>query len=127
MKNKCNCYRTIERLCYTPFFTQSYYKTVGICNGTKERDECSCGGDRTKCDFYPEVRKRARRETEIKNPITNADNLRSMNDKELAEFLMSRWFIDDVCKNCEGEYDKCGDLKFCKSKVLEWLLKGKGE
>lgn len=29
------------------------------CNGTRERDECTCGGDRSKCDFYPDVRKKA--------------------------------------------------------------------
>lgn len=26
------------------------------CNGTKERYYCECGGDPTKCDFYPEKR-----------------------------------------------------------------------
>lgn len=26
------------------------------CNGTKERDECTCGGDQSKCDFYPKKR-----------------------------------------------------------------------
>lgn len=24
-----------------------------ICNGTKEREICHCGGDTAKCDFYP--------------------------------------------------------------------------
>lgn len=28
-----------------------------ICNGTKERGMCHCGGDVKKCDFYPEKRK----------------------------------------------------------------------
>ena len=64
MKNKCNCYETVERLCYTPFYTQSYYKTAGICNGTKEREECSCSGNKTKCDFYPEVRDKANKEVD---------------------------------------------------------------
>lgn len=27
-----------------------------ICNGTKEREMCHCGGDVTKCDFYPNKR-----------------------------------------------------------------------
>lgn len=56
---KCDCYRTTERICYTPFYTQAYFKTVGICNGTKEQDECSCGGDEAKCDFYPKIRAKA--------------------------------------------------------------------
>lgn len=29
----------------------------GVCWGTKEKDPCSCGGDRTLCDYYPESRK----------------------------------------------------------------------
>ena len=28
-----------------------------LCYGTKEMEECSCGGDKSKCDFYPENRK----------------------------------------------------------------------
>lgn len=27
------------------------------CYGTKELEQCSCGGDKSKCDFYPEYRK----------------------------------------------------------------------
>lgn len=34
-----------------------YNKTIQICNGTKEREECSCNGDESKCNFYPEKRK----------------------------------------------------------------------
>lgn len=55
--DKCNCYHTIETLHYnTSLCPHSYYKTIGVCWGTKEREECSCGGDETKCDFYPEKR-----------------------------------------------------------------------
>jgi hypothetical protein len=36
------------------------------CWGTRERDECSCGGDKTKCDFYPDVREKALQEIEPK-------------------------------------------------------------
>lgn len=28
----------------------------GICYGVKFTDKCSCGGDKTKCDFYESVR-----------------------------------------------------------------------
>ena len=34
------------------------------CNGTKEQDPCKCGGDRSKCDFYAEVRQKAKAELE---------------------------------------------------------------
>ena len=40
---KCDCYHQhgLKFLCY----------------GTKEMEECSCGGDTRKCNFYPEKRK----------------------------------------------------------------------
>ena len=57
--NKCDCYHTEEQIIgwHTPVDPKT--TIVHKCNGTKERDECSCGGDRTKCDFYPEVREKA--------------------------------------------------------------------
>lgn len=35
------------------------------CTGTKECEPCKCGGDRTKCDFYSEVREEAKKERDI--------------------------------------------------------------
>lgn len=66
MKNKCHCYHTQKKLRYTynPITGSPipHDIEVGVCWGTKECDECNCGGDETKCDFYPEVRKRAKKE-----------------------------------------------------------------
>lgn len=39
-----------------------YVSGGAVCTGTREQDPCSCGGDRTKCDFYPEVRAKALKE-----------------------------------------------------------------
>ncbi len=61
---KCDCYRTIE----TFHHDYPYYGIVSTCNGTKEREECSCGGDRTKCNFYPDVREEANKELKRKLP-----------------------------------------------------------
>lgn len=59
MENKCNCYIEDQELIdYTPLM-KPIYKVVSRCRGTKERDECSCGGDEAKCDFYPEKRSAA--------------------------------------------------------------------
>lgn len=77
---------------------------VGVCWGTKERDECVCGGDRTKCDFYPWVREKAK--DEAAEILTNADRIRTMTDEELADFL--------VFKLPEGDSD-WPDL------MLKWL------
>ena len=70
MANKCKSYHIQPTLRYTyhPFTGQpiAHDVEVGVCWGTKETDECSCGGDRTKCDFYPEVREKAFKEQEPK-------------------------------------------------------------
>lgn len=39
------------------------------CNGTRERDECSCGGLKARCNFYEHVRTQAPKHGEWKiNP-----------------------------------------------------------
>jgi hypothetical protein len=32
---------------------------ISRCYRNNKRNECSCGGDRSKCDFYPEIREKA--------------------------------------------------------------------
>lgn len=65
---KCDCYRTIERLRYIKPGILSY-ETVSVCDGTKEQEECSCGGDRAKCNFYPDVREEAKKSITIQDAI----------------------------------------------------------
>jgi hypothetical protein len=62
---KCDCYDVAEEI--IDWFADGSPKTdlVSRCFGTKERDICYCGGDRSKCDFYPEVREKAQKEVEI--------------------------------------------------------------
>lgn len=71
MKKKCDCYHTQQKTRYTyNQFTGSpipHDIEVGVCWGTRETDECSCGGDATKCDFYLEVRKKAKKEQKESN------------------------------------------------------------
>ena len=50
---QCNCYNVrIDRI----YGNEMKY---GVCLGTKEIDRCNCSGDESKCDFYPEKRKKA--------------------------------------------------------------------
>lgn len=44
-EKKCSCFK-IEN-------------NKSVCQGTKEKDVCSCNGDKTKCDFYSDVREKA--------------------------------------------------------------------
>lgn len=78
---KCDCYR--EGIKVEPRYNQYSGEYVGCvdvkyeyCVGTKDIEECSCGGDRTKCDFYSEVREKAIKEEnflENRNPYFDED------------------------------------------------------
>ncbi len=39
------------------------------CLATRETEWCSCGGDQMKCDFYPEIRERAKNNPDIQAAI----------------------------------------------------------
>lgn len=54
---KCSCYDVMQYFRTDCMDNIIPTKTVSVCNGTKEREECSCGGNPAKCDFYPEKRK----------------------------------------------------------------------
>ena len=50
--SNCSCYHPIIYSKHPPIYRDE-------CWGTKEREECSCGGDERKCNFYPEKRQAA--------------------------------------------------------------------
>ena len=83
MTNKCECYEEIEVM--EPFLFDR--RLIGIFNGTKEREECSCKGNRAKCDFYSEVREKAEQSSQ-----------EYRNKKEL-EFY--RWWVTEHNLNVE--------------------------
>ena len=70
---KCDCYHLQPKTRYTYHpLTGSpipHDIEVGVCWGTRECDECDCAGDRTKCDFYPEVRKKTRYNVAVEDAI----------------------------------------------------------
>lgn len=58
----------------------------GCCWGTKECDPCDCGGDRSKCDFFPEIREKAAQEQcggkepeEIRNALSICSTTQACN------------------------------------------------
>lgn len=66
---KCDSYHTKDVTQYTyDRYTGrcdgSYTKTVGVCWGTRECDECSCNGNELYCTHYPEIRKEAKKKLE---------------------------------------------------------------
>lgn len=83
MTKCCECYEERELM-------DSYLydrRLIGICNGTKERDRCRCGGNPVKCDFYPEKREKACRQTQ------------EYRDKKELEFY--RWWVTKHNLNVE--------------------------
>ena len=68
--SKCDCYHieTHRRYTYNPMTGTpiGHDVDIGVCWGTRECEECSCGGDENKCNFYPEVRKRGRKKRQPK-------------------------------------------------------------
>ena len=95
--NKCTCYCTGGRILYDHMGFKTYAESYGYCNGTKEREECSCGGDLTKCEFYPEVRERALKEQKPKfgEWISIDDNKPKKNGYYLC------WHMTSKCGNKE--------------------------
>ena len=51
---KCNCFSIDQYVNYKKGLVRVYR-----CNGTKERELCTCGGDQCKCSEYPDVRAKA--------------------------------------------------------------------
>lgn len=92
---KCECYFEEKRpVSQYGNFTSGYSRAAGLttlagyCNGTKERDECNCKGDRCKCDFYPEVRTRAKGEYNAKAKIVKDYNAKQYTLETL------KWYLD---------------------------------
>lgn len=56
---RCNCWEEKEVI-IGYYHDYPMKKVKQICNGTREREECSCDGDESKCNFYPEKRKENR-------------------------------------------------------------------
>ena len=88
---QCNCYNVrIDRI----YGNEMKY---GVCLGTKEQDRCNCGGDESKCNFYPEKRKAAEK------PMNTAEMwLKAQEDGKIYECING----DIVYSKAMGLVDK---------------------
>ena len=100
---QCNCYyqRLYRDYAYDITGTKLaiFDKLVGECWGTKEREQCSCGGDPSKCDFYPEKRQQTEKGTFDKEEI------QPMNTAEM-------W----LAAQNDGKKYKCNGMRYSKNK-----------
>lgn len=109
--NKCECYEEREVIDY--YSLNSDRRLISICNGTKERDECYCKGNRAKCDFYSEVREKALKHYE-------EENKKLKNEK-------TRKYIIDILKYYLNTNEENGVVyvpKFIIEKLIEELKDG---
>lgn len=147
MKNKCDCYHEQQKMLYAyhPVTGQSIAHSVdvGVCWGTKERDECSCGGCKDKCDFYPEVR--ARESVSVGNaiehykhginydifsePVTSYARLSvEALEKQIPKKVVNRGYFYGYtyhCPVCESQVEKhayCDNDQYCRTcgQALDW-------
>lgn len=90
---KCNCYEVLYKYCYDGTKLEPY----GICNGTKDRERCSCCGDELKCDFYQHVRERAQQKLAAYtlNQETLMRRLLTRSIKEKQE--LPWWAYQEIC------------------------------
>ena len=66
---KCDSYMKMNEIRFDPVENEMKTRTYGRCLGTKEIDECKCGGDTTNCDFYPEKRRSSSNKSKIGDSI----------------------------------------------------------
>lgn len=87
--DKCKCWEETKRIVGW-YRGEPIHKTVQICNGTKEREECSCDGNKSKCNFYPENRK------ESKSMNTAEMWIKAQEDEMCYEMIMPQSSSDEV-------------------------------
>lgn len=118
---KCNCWHVNENWLLDQMTGKMRAFPRFECWGTRERDQCSCGGDPSKCDFYPE--KRAKVKDKLKGE-------RNMSNKIIA--------VDFDGTLCENKWPEIGEpnteliehLRTQQSlgaKVILWTCRDGGE
>ena len=130
--NKCNCYRTRTERRYFSDYDKGCaaaqgkllpdYEDIceGICLGTKEVDYCSCGGDRSKCDFYESVRQETRVEDR------RSDMTIQQAFEEIENLIGKYWVTDPSYYMNSKNGEEAGAAKLC-CKILETIRMARGE
>lgn len=130
--SKCECYRTQTERCYFSDYDKGYaaarckllpdYENIrkGVCLGTKEVDYCNCGGDRSKCDFYENVRREARVE-DRRSGTTTQQVL-----EEIENLIGEYWGTDPIYYTDSKNEEEAGAAKLC-CKILEAIRMAQGE
>lgn len=119
--NKCDCYHVeaeIHR--FVDEDGDSVYGNIDVprCWGTKEKDFCDCGGDKSKCNFYERVQAEAAEEKKL---------FENKNVFEEIEGLIGEYWGTDPTYYVDSKNKKeAGAAKLC-CKILEAIRMSQGE
>ena len=129
--SKCDCYQfetkrrylsNIDKITYTlateRLAPEYIDEEVGVCYGTKEKDVCNCGGDKSKCNFYERVRAEAAEEKE--NLSTTKNVL-----EEIEGLIGDYWGTDPIYYVGSQNTEEDGAAKLC-CKILEVIRVSRG-
>lgn len=105
--NKCDYYNEQTKIIGWLGPDEFIRKTVCVCNGTREQDVCSCGGDRTKCDFYPEVRQKENKPMKAKIVVEGKEFPIEILDPELEKLIKPQKRKTGYERVEDGEYYYC--------------------
>ena len=118
--SKCDCYRLeLEQNCFVDENGIPIYKIINVprCWGTKEKDVCDCGGDKSKCNFYERVRAEA---AEEKN-LSKTKNVL----EEIEGLIGEYWGTDPIYYTDSKNKEEAGAAKLC-CKILEAIQVSRG-
>ena len=84
----------------------------GYCNGTRDRDACSCGGDERYCSFYPEKRRAALGRMRSVDCVADIEDGVS---EEVKQKILAEGNVDfDQMRNSTTQCATCSHREVCK-------------
>lgn len=118
--SKCDCYYVEPEIhCFVDENGVPIYESINVprCCGTKEKDVCDCGGDKSKCNFYERVRAEA---AEEKNLSTTKNIL-----EEIENLIGEYWGCNPIYYTDSRDKEESGAAKLC-CKILEAIRIAQG-
>ena len=119
--NKCDSYHLEpEQHYFVDEYGAPIYENINVphCWGTKEKDICNCGGDKSKCNFY----RRVRAETVEENSFLTTKNAL----EEIEDLIEKHWGTDPAYYTGSENKEEADAAKLC-CKILEAIRMAQGE
>ena len=115
--SKCDSYHLEpERHYFVDEYGAPIYENINVprCWGTKEKDVCNCGGDKSKCNSY----RRVRSETSEEKSFATTKNVL----EEIEDLIGFYWGTDPAYYTGSENKEEADAAKLC-CKILEtiWL------